>query len=206
MVSKLDINTDAEKFRKFYDSRMGKKILRAEAAYLSREFAGLKKILDLGCGIGSFELLLRDFDVIALDISQEMLREAKLSRVPNLVRGDAEYLCFKNAVFDGAFAVTTLEFLSHPENTIKEVARVLAPKGRFIGMMLNPRSEYFQKHYSRAGSYFRKIKHHPDEIESINQKFFHTTREYFLGIAEEDVFHTTDERKAALYVVKGTKK
>jgi len=197
--------SDVKKFVRFYNSEFGKKILVKEAEYLKNELKGQKKILDVGCGIGYFEEILSELNIIGLDSSKEALKEAR-RRGKKFVLGNAEYLPFLDKSFDGAFAVTTLEFLEDYKKAVDEVARVLERGGKFVTMILNPESEYFKSHIQRQGSYFGRIKHtHPKEIERYISKFFTATGEYFLGIRSQEIFNTRDKRLAALYVVKGTK-
>ena len=202
MMAKSDI----EKFVRFYKSGFGKKVLTKEAEYLNNELRGQRNILDVGCGVGYFEEMLSDLNIIGLDSSNEALEEARKRSGKKFVLGDASNLPFPDRSFDGAFTVTTLEFLEDYEKAVDEVARVLEPCGKFVVMMLNPESEYFKSHIWRPGSYFRRIKHaYPKEIEKYISKFFTATGEYFLGIRDQEVFGTHDRNLAALYVVKGMK-
>jgi len=198
--------SDVEKFVRFYNSEFGRKILTKEAEYLKNELKGRKKILDIGCGIGYFEEILSGLSIIGLDSSREALEEARRRSDKKFVLGDAESLDFPDGYFDGAFSVTTLEFLEDYKKAVDEVARVLEPGGKFVAMMSNPESEYFKSHIQRPGSYFGRIKHtNPEEIEEYISKLFTATGGYFLGIRGQEIFDTHDRRLAALYVIKGTK-
>lgn len=198
--------SDIKKFVRFYKSDFGKKVLAREANYLKNELKERKKILDIGCGIGYFEEMLPELNIIGLDNSREMLEEARKSSGKKFVFGDAKHLDFPEESFDGAFMVTTLEFLDDYKKVVDEVVRVLEPKGKFVAMVLNPESEYFKSHMHKADSYFRKIKHtNLKEIEGYISKFFAMTGEYFLGIRGQEVFETRDKNLASLYVVKGIK-
>jgi ubiquinone/menaquinone biosynthesis C-methylase UbiE len=202
MMTKRDI----EKFLRFYESEFGKKVLSKEAEYLNNELRGRRKILDVGCGVGYFEEMLSDLNITGLDSSKEALEEARRRSGKRFVLGDAGNLPFPDRSFDGAFTVTTLEFLEDYEKAVDEVARVLEPSGKFVAMMLNPESEYFKSHILRPGSYFRRIKHaDPKEMEKYISKLFTATGEYFLGIRDQEVLDTHDRNLAALYVVKGTR-
>ena len=197
---------DIKKFKQFYDSEFGKKILTEEAEYLRKELKGRKKILDIGCGTGYFEEILSELNIIGLDSSKEALEEARKRSDRKFVLGDAEHLDFPDGSFDGAFLVTTLEFLDNYENAVYDMAKILKSGGKFVAMILNPESEYFKYHARRPGSYFERIKHtHPKVIEECISKFLATTGEYFLGIRDQKIFDTCDRNLAALYIVKGTK-
>lgn len=197
---------EVEKFVRFYESDFGKKVLGREADYLYNELRDCKKILDIGCGIGSFEERLAKLNIIGLDSSKEMLEEARKRSDKKFVLGNAENLDFSEESFDGVFAVTTLEFLESYKKAMDEVVRVLEPGGKFVAMILNPESEYFKAHTQKADSYFRRIKHtNIKEIESYISKFFAATGEYFLGIRGQEVFDSRDKNLASLYVIKGIK-
>ena len=71
----------------------------------------LWKILDVGCGIGSFEHSLPSLNIIGLDSSKEMLEEARKRSDKIFVLGNVEHLEIEDSAFDAVFTVTTLEFL-----------------------------------------------------------------------------------------------
>ena len=54
------MNADIEKFVRFSNSEFGKKVMEREAEYVYNELRNCIKILDVGCGIGSFEQNLPD--------------------------------------------------------------------------------------------------------------------------------------------------
>ena len=103
-----------------------------------------KKVLEIGCGTGLFT---RKFynathaDIIAIDISQELLDEAKqLLPEVNFKLDDAMNLSFADNYFDVVFGSSILHHLDF-KPAMKEVFRVLKPGGRTIFAepnMLNP--------------------------------------------------------------------
>lgn len=178
-----------------------------EAYYLRKEFAGKKKILDVGCGIGSIEESLPDLNITGLESSGEMLEEARRRSNKTFSKGDAYTMPFPDGSFDGVFFVTTLEFLENYRLAVVEAARVLEKGGRIVVMLLNPESEYFKAHFKKSGDYFRNIKRTSYvEIENYMSWFFELKSEYFLGIDGANIFETQDKKWASLYVIKGTKK
>ncbi|MEE8570271.1 MAG: methyltransferase domain-containing protein, partial [Candidatus Bathyarchaeia archaeon] len=106
------------------------------------------------------------------------------------------------------FSVTTLEFLDEYRKAIKEIVRVTKPKGKLLVMMLNPQSEYFRENVQKPGDYFQRIKHtNTEEIRDYVSRFYEISKEeFFLGIQEQRVFKTDDEKLASLYVLVGIKK
>jgi ubiquinone/menaquinone biosynthesis C-methylase UbiE len=141
----IAMSANVEKFTRFCDSEFGKKIMKKEAEYVYNELRNCEKILDVGCGIGSFEQNLLSLNIIGLDSSAEMLEEARKRSNKTFVLGDAEHLMFKDATFDAVFTVTTLEFLNRYQKAAKEMARVTNQHGKILAMVLNPESEYFKE-------------------------------------------------------------
>ena len=200
--------TDVEKFVRFCRTDFGKSLLEKEAEYVYQELRSCQKILDIGCGIGSFEQKLPYSDIVGLDNSKEMLEESRRRSNKTFVLGNAESLDFGDSSFDAVFYVTTLEFLTDYQRAIQEAYRVTKPNGKLLVMMLNPESEYFHEHFQRRDSYFRRIKHTDlREIEKSISEFYHITKEeYFLGIKGQQIFDTSDKRYASLHVLVGKKK
>ena len=197
---------DVEKFVIFYKRRLGSKIIDKEVEYIRGNLKTGDKILDIGCGIGWLEEELRDFYIIGLDNSKEMLKEARKRSDKAFILGDAENLRFEDGSFDVTIYVTTLEFLSDYGKAVKESYRVLKPKGRLLAMVINPGSEYFKEHVKKRSSFFRRIKHtNLNEIGNYISKYFSISTRYFLGVKDE-VFDTTDPNLASLYVITGSKK
>ena len=100
------------------------------------------QILDIGCGTGTFVVLLkRQFpavQVIGLDPDPKALRRAqnKVARAAvsvQLDRGFSDELRYKNESFDRVFSSFMFHHLDEQERqkTLKEVLRVLKPGGSF---------------------------------------------------------------------------
>ncbi len=201
------MSSDVEKFVNFCKSELGNKITNKEAEYIRRELKSVDKILNVGCGIGWLEEKLPSFNIVGLDNSEEMLKEARKRSDKTFVLGDAEKMHFEDSFFDAIVFITTLEFLPDYKRAISEAARVLKPNGKLIAMLLNPESEYFKRHIQNRDSYFQRVKNtNLEEIESYVRKFFEIRTEYFLGIKGGDVFDSSDKNFASLYVIRGSKR
>jgi ubiquinone/menaquinone biosynthesis C-methylase UbiE len=90
---------------------------------------GPKRILDVGCGDGSFISQFKEFfQVYGVDISQRAVRLATEAEV-NAHRVDASFekLPFENEHFDLVYMGDIIEHLINPDFAIKEVARVMKP-------------------------------------------------------------------------------
>jgi ubiquinone/menaquinone biosynthesis C-methylase UbiE len=99
------------------------------------------RILDIGTGPGTIPLYLkrfcRDAVLTGLDVSWEMLREARghslrMGQGMGLVRGDAGALPVASGVVDVVLSLFTLHHIDRPAIFLKEVDRVLRPGGRLL--------------------------------------------------------------------------
>src|SRR5882757_7140626 len=106
------------------------------------DLRGCKRILDAGCGNGRYsKFILKQADADALitgfDLSQRMLKRAR-RRIPNprvsLSSADLTRLPYPDAFFDALVCGWVLEHLPDPRPGLKELARVLAPGGKFLLM------------------------------------------------------------------------
>ena len=196
-----------EKYPIFCESTFGRSLMTKEANYLRNELQGRRKILDVGCGIGTFEQRLSELNIIGVDMSKEMIETARATTPNTYCLVDAKRLPFSDASFDALFYVTSLEFMDDYKGAIDEAVRVLEPEGKLVAMVLNPESGYFKIHYSKEGSYFRRMKHkNPGQMVDCIERCFNVQTHYFLGIDGERIFDTEDKRYASLFIIKGNKK
>ena len=198
--------SDTENFIELCDSEFGRNLMDREAEYVQKELQSCKRILDVGCGIGSIEQRLTEFNITGIESSEEMLQEARKRSDKDFIQGNAEDLPFEENSFDGTLYLTSLEFLSDYKKALEEASRVLKDKGKFLAMLLNPEAEYFRDHLVKEESYFHRVKNRNlDEIKEFASGYFSVESEYFLGIKGKDIFPTQDRRYASLYVIKGQK-
>jgi SAM-dependent methyltransferase len=99
-------------------------------------------ILDIPCGGGVALRALRperDVRYVAADISPDMLeRTAAVARRRGVgqvetAREDVEALSFGDASFDLVLSFAGLHCFPHPDVACREIARVLKPRGSFVG-------------------------------------------------------------------------
>jgi SAM-dependent methyltransferase len=102
------------------------------------------RVLDLACGAGRhmLEFERRGIEVVGLDLSSPLLRQAQ-ARGPELllVRGDMRYLPFENASFHAVVNFfTSFGYFAEPEEDVQvleEIRRVLRRGGCFVLDFLN---------------------------------------------------------------------
>lgn len=96
------------------------------------------RVLEVAIGTGrNLPWYPRDVELVAVDISQNMLDAAKfradrLARPVDLSVGDAQQLDFPDASFDTVVATLSLCSIPDERLAVQEMARVLRPGGRLI--------------------------------------------------------------------------
>ena len=103
-----------------------------------------KKLLDIGCGNGSFAEYAagKGFNVLAIDIDTASLEIAAKRATKNTIYKNA---LLKDIIIDenqyNAFDVITMfevfEHIDNPMETIKNIKKLLKPNGHFIGSLPN---------------------------------------------------------------------
>jgi len=108
---------------------------------------------DIGCGTGEVAASLAPFvsRVVAIDGSPEMLQSAtkRLADLPNVDvrRGDLESLPLEDGALDATTMFLVLHHVAAPDKAMREVARVLRPRGRLliVDMLPHDRERYRQQ-------------------------------------------------------------
>ncbi len=103
--------------------------------------AGCRRIVDIGCGEGQLARALANVgaDVVGLDPTIAQLRVAhERGGPPAYARAFAEQLPLREAAFDAALACLVFEHIPDHRPPIAEIARVLAPGGRFVWFLNHP--------------------------------------------------------------------
>ena len=100
---------------------------------------GNEKILDIGCGSGTFSKKLAEkyakTKIIGADASEAVIKYAKKTstlRNISFVSAPAEKLPFKNETFDVVIISHLIEHLANPQKALKEVRRVLTKNGKMF--------------------------------------------------------------------------
>ena len=92
-----------------------------------------KRVLDAGCGAGDFALMIAAPEVVGVDVSPAMVERAR-SRGLDARPGDIGSLPFDDGEFDVVTCNWVLYHLDDVDHGVAELARVLKPGGRFVGI------------------------------------------------------------------------
>jgi phosphatidylethanolamine/phosphatidyl-N-methylethanolamine N-methyltransferase len=92
------------------------------------------KLLEIGIGNGSHLSLYRSHQIVAIDISEAMLRKARRfkSEYTQLLFMNGENLLFPEASFDYVVICHVLAVTKDPEQLLKQIYKVLKPGGRLF--------------------------------------------------------------------------
>jgi SAM-dependent methyltransferase len=102
---------------------------------------GATRVLDVGAGEGQLSRVASRLGAwaVGLDPTMAQLATARArGGGPRYARGTAESLPFGDASFDAVLACLVFEHIVDVVGPIAEVARVLAPAGRFVFMLNHP--------------------------------------------------------------------
>jgi len=147
-------------------SDMRKEQTEQQAAFL-KETLPKGLTLDHCCGPGRLSIALsEDRPVVGLDLSRELLNEAKRrgrnasATNLNLVRADMRHLPFRPTVFDSVINVwTSFGYFSEPENefVLNEIGRIMRADAVFVMDIANPENlirRYQERDWSEADQFF----------------------------------------------------
>ena len=111
---------------------------KIEAALKNTKLNQNELVLDVGCGTGLlFQHIARSAKlVVGIDVSSKILQEARkrIEQLPKtaIIRADADYTPFQNQTFDQIFAITLLQNMPNPAETLAEIKRVNKPKSTIV--------------------------------------------------------------------------
>ena len=107
------------------------------------------RVLDAGCGAGTYVRFLaeREFQAVGMDYSLPSLQRALAAdpqKTGRYVGGDVYRLPFCDETFELVVSIGTFQAMGNPSQALKELVRVLRPKGLLVVECLNGRELIFQ--------------------------------------------------------------
>jgi SAM-dependent methyltransferase len=109
---------------------------------IAEHLAGARRMLDIGCGEGQVARLAlaggADAAIGVDPTSTQIVVAAKRGGGAHYARSGAGALPFADGSFDAAVACLVFEHIRDVDDAIAEVARVLAPGGRFLFLLNHP--------------------------------------------------------------------
>ena len=92
-----------------------------------------RRILDVGCGLGTYVKKMRDFsqEVYGVDVDPEKVAEASRT-LPNIRLAPAEKLPFPDGFFDVVLLHEVIEHVEDDRQAVREARRVIREGGRIV--------------------------------------------------------------------------
>jgi len=133
---------------------------------VARHLADVRRVLDVGCGEGQVarHLAALGVEVVGVDPTWSQVSVARdRAGGPRYARARADSLPCRDAAFDSVVLCLALEHVDAFEQALAEVARALAPGGRFVLVLCHPLLQapssgwiddrVTGEHYWRVGQY-----------------------------------------------------
>ena len=117
--------------------------------------------LDVACGPGIVTTALRQQGVraVGVDLTIEMIAEARVADGGSYVRGDGTCLPFRDGSFDVVLARNALHHLSEPARAVSEMARIVRPGGRVVLEDMQAPDDAAKREYHETIERLRDVAH-----------------------------------------------
>ena len=177
------------------DPEYEEQILPLAAGHLG----GARRVLDLGSGEGQVSRRIArsgQATVVGIDPTAAQLRVAsQRGGGVTYVRGRAERLPFEGASFDAVVACLVFEHLPDHRPALAEVARVLAPGGRFLLLLNHPLfqapgsgwidDQILDEQYWRVGAYLAPDVSMEELAPGVVLEFVHRPLSHYVNAMAE---------------------
>jgi len=142
--SLYDFGRLASDYERWYETPAGRAHDEAQKSDVRKFLKPAKpgaRLLDVGCGTGHWSRFFASlgYEVVGVDISEEMIQVAKPRPAPNcrFEVADALALPFGNHCFDVVASMSTIEFVSEASLALAEMFRCVQPNGAVLIGTLN---------------------------------------------------------------------
>ena len=173
---------------------------------LNEEFYINKKILDIGCGPrGSLEWADMASERIGLDpLADEYLKLGADKHKMTYVNAPAEKIPFDEGYFDIVSSFNSLDHVDDIDNTIKEIKRVLKPKGIFLLITDVNHEPTVTEPLTFSWDIINEFK---PELEEIEVKHYEKQNGIYRSIRENIIYNHKDlTNRSGVLLVKFKKK
>lgn len=178
MLNYIEENKNTyETFAKDFDKKFGDffhKYLEQKADFFLSQLKG-KKILDLGSGPGNHANYFRQkgFDVLCLDISEEMLKLCREKGLKTMLM-NIENLALEDNSFDGIWAYTSLLHVPKEKlpSVLKKLNLALKKEGLLGASVMEGKGSTFEtrEHYPNTKRFF--VYFQDEELRQLFKKDF----------------------------------
>jgi len=159
---------------RYYDSWIWQEFWRSNEARVAIDllsnFEGVTAALDVGAGTGFYlkELEDRNIFAIGVDVSLEMLRQARarLDRGVPLIVADATALPIANQKFDLVLCTRVLSHVRDLNGAFAEIGRVLKQQGRLLISDVDVQHSYTETHLP-AGDRKLRVRTHKRSADCV---------------------------------------
>lgn len=147
-------NDDATNYDSWYESDEGKFVLTEENNLLEEILKNVDVdfALDAGCGTGEHTRILSKHakSIIGIDISENMLQEAKKKSIQNtsFIEGNILDSHFADNQFDLIISLAMFEFIDDKDKLMDELYRILKPQGLLVIGTIQKGSSYYNLYMS----------------------------------------------------------
>lgn len=142
--SLFDFGKLASGYERWYETPAGRahdEAQKSDARKFVKPGKHVARLLDVGCGTGHWSRFFASlgYEVVGVDISEEMIQVAKTRPEPNcrFQVADALALPFGDRCFDVVAAMSTIEFVSDVSLALAEMFRCVKPNGAVLIGTLN---------------------------------------------------------------------
>lgn len=194
---------EAENYDEWYVSKLGRFVDEVESSCAFGLFDIPKgsRILEVGCGTGNFSIKLAKmgYEVVAIDVSEEMLLLAReKAKVENLsIEFHKLDICeneFEDGSFDGIFSMAVFEFIPDSLSAMDQMMRTLRSEGQLIIGTINRDSawgDFYESEYVKENSVFKNANlKSMDEMKNMYSENLNATSQcLFISplVSEEDI-------------------
>ena len=109
--------------------------VRFSRNFSEKYLEGSKRVLDIGCGIGTYTYFIDRYDCIGIDFDINPLKTAKrYCSNSEFIVASVLNLPFKDEIFDVVFMWEVIEYIEieREKNAIQEIHRTLMPAAKFL--------------------------------------------------------------------------